>query len=326
MRRNSMVGMDSCHIPVLLDETVEALALHQGDWVIDATVGHGGHAEKIVRTIGERGRLLAIDCDLSNLEKAQKRLSHYKKQIVYVHSQFDQLERIAHEYDFFPHAIVLDLGVSSSHLDVPERGFSFLHNGPLDMRLDSTTNQERACDIIQNTSENDLKNLFEKYGEEAHARRIAHAIIERRGRTPFMTTHALAECVEQAIPARVQALRRKKHQHPATKIFQALRIAVNDELGQLERVLPQAVSVLHTRGGRLAVISFHSLEDRMVKQFFVQQSNPCVCPPDFPVCSCHKKPTLRLVHRKPIIPTHQELINNPRSRSAKLRVADIFSV
>lgn len=326
MRRNSMVGVDSCHIPVLLNETIEALALQQGDWVIDATVGHGGHAEQIVKAIGERGRLLAIDCDSTNLEKARQRLSVWASRIIFVHSYFDELERIAQEYDFFPHAIVLDLGVSSSHLDVPERGFSFLHNGPLDMRLDATTNQERACDIIQNASEDYLKNIFEKYGEEAHARRIAHAIVQYRSRDPFKTTHALAECVEKAVPARIREMRKKKHQHPATKVFQALRIVVNDELGQLQRVLPQAVRVLQKHGGRLAVVSFHSLEDRIVKQFFVQQNNPCVCPPDFPVCTCVQKPTLEIIHKKPVIPTHKECITNPRSRSAKLRAAYIYPV
>jgi len=321
-----MGGVDACHTSVLLNETVEALSLEQGLRVIDATVGHGGHAEKIMENIGHEGRLLAIDCDFSNLEKARQRLSHYKKQIIFVHSHFDQLERIAHEHDFFPHAIVLDLGVSSSHFDDPARGFSFLHNGPLDMRLDPTTQQERACDIIQNASENHLKNIFEKYGEEAHARRIAHALVKQRIKTPIMTTQLFAECVEYALPVRDRALRRKKHQHPATKVFQALRIAVNDELGQLERVLPQAVRVLQKHGGRLAVISFHSLEDRMVKQFCVQQSNPCVCPPDFPVCSCNKTPTLAIVNRKPIIPTQKEIAHNVRSRSAKLRIARIFSL
>lgn len=315
-------GMDKYHTPVLVDEVVNGLELSKNSNVIDATVGHGGHAEKILQKIAPHGKLLAIDKDKENLSIARKRLKADADNILFVHSSFDQLSHIVEEYAFAPHALVLDLGVSSLHLDDADRGFSFLRDGPLDMRLDPTTQQERAQDIISTSSEEDLATLFKKYGEEQFARSIARTIVQEREGKTLSSTQQFAECVARGIPARVRAMRIKKHQNPATKVFQALRIAVNDELGQLERVLPLALEVLKPQAGKLAVISFHSLEDRMVKTFFRNKAADCECPPDFPVCSCSKNPELRIITKKPIIPSENECSQNPRARSAKLRIAE----
>ena len=323
---DNLDDMDTFHTPVLVDEIVDGLLLTKNANTIDATLGHGGHTEKILQESAPHGKVLAIDKDSGNIAIARKRVHAYADRIIFVHSSFDQLSHIVKEHTFAPDALVLDLGVSSLHLDDADRGFSFLHNGPLDMRLDPTTQQERAQDIISTSSEEGLATLFKKYGEEQFARSIARTIVKEREGKTLSTTHQLSECIARGIPPRVRAMRIKKHQNPATKVFQALRIAVNDELGQLERVLPQAVDVLKPLGGRLAVISFHSLEDRMVKNFFRDSANDCECPPDFPVCACSKNPELRILTKKPITPSENESKQNPRARSAKLRIAEAISL
>lgn len=302
------------HLPVLLDEVLAALKPHSGGRYIDGTVGAGGHAEALLDASTPDGRLLGLDADPTALALARQRLAKYGERVHLLHANFDQVERLAQAHNFAPvQGIVLDLGVSSMQLDQAGRGFSFLADGPLDMRLDPTRGQT-AADLVNNLPESDLADLIYRYGEERLSRRLARAIVKAR---PLATTGQLAEVISKAAGGR-----RGQKIHPATRTFQALRIAVNDELGALERVLPQAVKLL-APAGRLAVISFHSLEDRLVKTFFRQEATDCLCPPGQPVCTCKHKATLHIITKKPITASQAELARNPKARSAKLRVAEL---
>ncbi|MBN1309795.1 MAG: 16S rRNA (cytosine(1402)-N(4))-methyltransferase RsmH [Anaerolineae bacterium] len=300
------------HIPVLLTAVVDGLAVRPGALCIDGTLGAGGHAEALLDASAPDGRLLGFDRDEAALSIAQARLARFGDRCQTIHASYARMGTLAPPLGCAAvDAILLDLGLSSMQLDDPGRGFAFRAAGPLDMRF-NTADGETAADLVNTLPEAALADLIYRYGEERHSRRIARAVVSKR---PIATTQALAEVVAGALPGG-----RREKIHPATRTFQALRIAVNNELGELESALPQAVDLLKP-GGRLAVISFHSLEDRIVKQFMKREATDCLCPPELIVCQCGHKATLRLVTRKPIEATEEEVAANPRSRSAKLRIA-----
>jgi 16S rRNA (cytosine1402-N4)-methyltransferase len=302
------------HVPVLADEVQELLAVKPGETVIDATFGAGGHAALLAGSLKGRGKLIAIDRDPGVRPYFDRFAKRAGVQSRFLRGDFavvlEQLAQNGVEAD----AILLDLGVSSMQIDRPERGFSYNADAPLDMRMDPSADVS-AAGIVNEADERDLATIFKRYGEERYARQIAKAIVRRRKEQPFERTGDLVETIKAAIPAPA----RFGDGHPAKRVFQALRIAVNDELGSLETALPAAFSMLRP-GGRLAVISFHSLEDRLVKRFMRDLERGCECPPDFPVCVCGKEPQLRSISRKAIRPSVRERAANPRSSSARLRV------
>jgi 16S rRNA (cytosine1402-N4)-methyltransferase len=300
------------HIPALLEEAVRALAVQPGGRYIDCTLGGGGHAAAILERSSAGGQLLGIDADPEAIKVASERLQGYGDSVLLINENFANLQAICLRYDFQPvHGILFDLGLSSLQLGEHSRGFSFQEDGPLDMRL-SPDQQVTAADIINQSSEVELADIIWGHGEESYSRQIARRIVKER---PIETTLKLARTVEQAIGGRKGKL------HPATKTFQALRIVVNHELDNLESALRQAVSLLGF-GGRLVVISYHSLEDRIVKRFMRQESQDCICPVGIPTCVCGHSASLRLVSRKATTPSAQEVKLNPRSRSARLRAAE----
>jgi 16S rRNA (cytosine1402-N4)-methyltransferase len=310
------------HIPVLLDEVLNGLQVRPGGAYIDGTVGAGGHSAAIIEKTGDGGRLLGLDVDPVALGIASEPLrAHIEAgQVRLAQSNFERLDEVAQTEGFGQvDGVLLDLGVSSMQLDTAERGFSFRADGPLDMRLDPRTSTT-AANLVNTLPEEELANLIYKYGEETASRRIARRIAEARDREPITTTAQLENIVYGALGGRV-AGRTRNPIHPATKTFQALRIAVNRELEVLEQGLKAAVRVLKP-GGRLAVISFHSLEDRIVKLFMRQEQKGCICPPEYPVCMCGRKPTLKVINSKPIEAGQEEARRNPRSRSARLRLAE----
>lgn len=304
------------HIPVLFAEVLAALAPRPGGVYLDGTLGGGGHAAGVLAAAQPGGTLIGIDADPAALAAAREHLvadGIPPASFILHHGRFGDMQSIAHSYGIREvDGILLDLGVSSYQLDTPARGFSFTADGPLDMRLDPTGGPS-AADLVNDLAEETLADLIYRYGEERLSRRVARQIVERRAKQPFTTTVDLATVVARAVG-------RGKHEriHPATRTFQALRIAVNAELDQLERALPQAVDLLRG-GGRLAVISFHSLEDRIVKRFMQARARGCVCPPDLPQCVCGHEPEAVLVLAKSQAPRKDELERNPRSHSARLR-------
>ncbi|MFS8582139.1 MAG: 16S rRNA (cytosine(1402)-N(4))-methyltransferase RsmH [Limnochordales bacterium] len=305
------------HVPVMLHEVLRLLDPQPGQIFVDGTVGGGGHALRIARAVTPGGRLIAIDRDASALERAKSTLSDFRDAVTFVHDDFRHLRRILADLGVSGvHGVLLDLGVSSFQLDEPRRGFTYRFDAPLDMRMD-TRSRVTAADLVNSLSFDELTRIFREYGEERWARRIAREIVRRREREPFITTGQLVEAVKDAIPAPA----RRRGPHPAKRTFQALRIAVNDELAAVREGLEAAIDAL-LPGGRVAVISFHSLEDRIVKQTFARLSQGCQCPPDVPVCRCGKKPLLRILTRKAVVPGAAELEKNPRARSARLRVAE----
>lgn len=277
---------------------------------MDATVGGGGHARGLLESSSPDGRLLGVDADPMAISLARHSLAKYGERAILVNGNFADLKEIAARHGFCPvDGILMDLGLSSSQLEQAERGFSFQLEGPLDMRFNPKRGRT-AADLVNTLPEDQLADILRRYGEEPRARRIARAIVAHR---PICTTTELAEIVQRAVA-------RRRRIHPATRAFLGLRIAVNQELEALTRVLPQAVELL-APGGRLAVISFHSLEDRIVKNFFRDQARGCICPPDLPVCVCHHQPVLEVLTKKPLRPSEAEVRRNPRSRSARLRLA-----
>ncbi len=304
------------HQPVLLKEVITALRPYSGGVYIDGTVGAGGHAAAILQASTPLGQLFGFDQDQKALQIAAHHLAEFETRVHLHYSNFDQLCRVAQLQQIPPaDGILLDLGVSSMQFDQSERGFSFQRDGPLDMRMDPTTGQP-AADLVNHLPETELANLIYAYGEERRSRRIARAIVRAR---PVWRTGQLATIVAGASgPGRSKI-------HPATRTFQALRIAVNDELGVLERVLPQTIQLLKP-GGRLAVISFHSLEDRIVKNYFRQEARDCICLPEQPFCTCKHKASLHIITKKPLVPSTEEINENPRARSAKLRVVESIGV
>lgn len=302
---------DAVHIPVLLQATLSFLQVRPGGTYIDATVGGGGHAEAVLSACAPDGRLLGLDLDPNALAVAGQRLAPFGERATLRRGSFAQLAALA--ADFAPaDGILFDLGLSSLQLADPSRGFSFSHPGPLDMRFDPDAGGPTAADLVNGLSVEELTQILYRYGEERQAKRIAEAIAAAR---PLETTEQLAEVVAAAVG------RRRGRIHPATRTFQALRIAVNDELSVLQVALPQAVDLLKP-GGRLVVISFHSLEDRIVKRFLRQESKDCICPPEVPVCICEHRARLRVLTRKPLRPGPEEVARNPRARSARLRAAE----
>ena len=304
------------HVTVLLREAVDALQPRPGGIYIDGTFGGGGHSSLLLEAVGGEATLFAIDADPAAIDRARMlAASPLGRGVIPVHANFRDLGLIARERGIAQvDGILLDLGLSSFQLDEAERGFAFRFEGPLDMRFDPTQGQS-AADLVNTLEAEDLARIFWRYGEESRSRQIARAIVDRRATAPITTTTDLAALVEKAVGGR-----RGKAIHPATKTFQALRIAVNEELSALETVLESAIDLLRP-GGRIAVIAFHSLEDRIVKQTFALESQSCICPPDQPVCTCDHRARLRRIG-KPVKPADSEIATNPRSRSAIMRVAE----
>ena len=304
------------HRPVLLDECIEGLNIRPDGIYLDGTLGRAGHSREIAKRLTS-GRLICVDRDDAALAAAQERLAPWMDKVTLVHSNFDRVDEILDELGI-PGAdgMLFDLGVSSPQLDDGARGFSYMADAPLDMRMDREEGFT-ASDVVNTWSQEELRRILFQYGEERYAPQIAAAIVRRREDKPIETTLELVDVIKSAMPARAL----KEKQHPAKRSFQAIRIAVNDELGSVERMMERAVPRLN-KGGRLAVITFHSLEDRIVKTGLAGFAKGCTCPPDFPVCVCGKTPDVKLVNKKPILPSQQELEENPRSRSAKLRVAE----
>ena len=308
--------MEYTHKPVLLDECIEMLNIRPGGVYVDGTLGRAGHSREIVRRL-TGGRLICIDQDTAAIRAAEERLAPWRDRVTLVHGNFSDLADILRDAGVSGvDGALFDLGVSSPQLDDASRGFSYMQDAPLDMRMDNTA-ALTAREVVNTWSQEELRRILYEYGEERYAPAVAKAIIRARETGPVETTLELAEIVRGAMPP--AALREK--QHPAKRTFQAVRIAVNGELDALPPMLEAAVDSLNP-GGRLAVITFHSLEDRIVKQTLREQARGCTCPREFPVCVCGKKPKIRLVTRKPIVPGAAELSENPRARSAKLRAAE----
>jgi 16S rRNA (cytosine1402-N4)-methyltransferase len=301
----------SSHTPVMISEVLQAMAVQPGGRYIDCTIGGAGHSVAILEHSYPGGQILGIDADPDALETARKRLEKFKDSVLLVNDNFANLQSICIKYDFFPvHGILFDLGLSSLQLDSTDRGFSFQHDAPLDMRF-NPEQKITAADIVNDTPEPKLAGIIRNYGEESFSNRIAQQIVRER---PIDSTLQLARLIERAIGRRGKI-------HPATKTFQALRIAVNHELEHLEASLRQTIELLGHEG-RLVVISYHSLEDRIVKQFMQKEARGCICPPGTPVCICGHTPRLRLINKKVITPSEAEITLNPRSRSSRLRTAE----
>jgi 16S rRNA (cytosine1402-N4)-methyltransferase len=300
------------HKPVLLNKTVEALQAQPGKRYVDCTLGSGGHALAILEKILPDGQLLGIDSDPEAINMVKTRLADYVSSTIIINDNFANLETICRENNFLPvHGILFDLGLSSTQLEISERGFSFQHDGPLDMRF-SPKQELTAADIVNNLTEDKLSQIIKNYGEERYSKRIARYIIKSR---PIISTLQLASTIEKATGSHHGRI------HPATRTFMALRIVVNHELENLAAALKQSINCLDHQG-RLVVISYHSLEDRIVKQFMLRESKGCICPPGTPICQCGHIPSLKIVSKKPITPSLTEIKLNFRSRSAKLRVAE----
>jgi 16S rRNA (cytosine1402-N4)-methyltransferase len=303
------------HVPVLAGEVRELLAVQPGETVVDATFGAGGHARLLAEDLHGRGKLVAVDRDPTVKPFFDRFKAMSGVDARFLRGDFaivlGQLAANGVQAD----VVLLDLGVSSMQIDRPERGFSYATDAPLDMRMD-TSAELTARDVVNTWDERELQRIFRRYGEERYAPAIARAIVRRRAQTPFARTGELVDTIRAAIPTPA----RFGEGHPAKRVFQALRIAVNDELASLEAALPAALTMLRP-GGRLAVISFHSLEDRVVKRFLQERAKGCTCPPDFPVCVCGKEPELRVLTRKAVRPSPRELDHNPRAASARLRAA-----
>ena len=307
--------MEFTHKPVLLAECIEALHIRPEGIYVDGTLGRAGHSREIAQRL-TTGRLVCIDRDQSAIDAAQERLAPWMDRVTLVHSNFDRVSEILAELDIpGVDGMLFDLGVSSPQLDDASRGFSYMHDAPLDMRMDATA-PLTAYDVVNTWSYEELRRILFEYGEERYAPAIAKRIVQARETAPVQTTLELAELIRSAMPA--AALREK--QHPAKRSFQAIRIAVNDELGAVSRMMRASIDHLNP-GGRLAVITFHSLEDRIVKNAMLDAAKGCTCPPSFPVCVCGRTPKIQVLTKKPIIATTEEVRENPRARSAKLRVA-----
>ena len=308
--------MEYTHKPVLLRECLEGLNIRSEGTYVDGTLGRAGHSREIARRL-TAGRLICMDRDQAALDAAPGRLEGHMDKVTLIHGNFGDIASLLEGVGVSAvDGMLFDLGVSSPQLDDGSRGFSYLQDAPLDMRMDQSASLT-ACDVVNGWPQEELRRILWQYGEERYAGLIAAAIIRERDKAPIRTTGQLAEVIRQAMPAKA----RREKQHPAKRSFQAIRIAVNDELGEVERMLDSALDLLNP-GGRIVVISFHSLEDRLVKTAFAQWAKGCTCPPDFPVCVCGKTPKAKLIGKRPIVAGPEELEENPRARSAKLRVAE----
>lgn len=305
------------HITVLKEEAVTGLHIRPDGIYVDCTLGGAGHSASIASQLGAGGRLIAIDQDETALANAREKLAEYGDRVTLVKSNFRHVKQVIEELGLpGVDGVLFDLGVSSPQLDVGERGFSYNEDAALDMRMDLQA-PLTAHEIVNEWDEAEIAKLIWEYGEEKFSRKIARKIIQEREKAPIETTGQLVEIIKEAIPAPA----RRTGPHPAKRTFQAIRIAVNDELAAFEEAIADAIAVLNP-GGRVSVITFHSLEDRICKQVFQKFAQGCICPPDFPQCGCGRTPVIKLITRKPIVPSEQELEMNPRSRSAKLRVAE----
>ena len=312
-----MSSINFSHTSVLLFECIEALNIRDGYTYIDCTAGGGGHSLEIAKRMGKNSRLICFDRDKNAIAAASERLKDFKDQVTFINDNFSSIGKVIKELGIDNLGGVLaDLGCSSHQFDTPIRGFSYMHDAPLDMRMDLDAPLS-AYEVVNEYSEQRLKKIIFDYGEEKFAPRIASAICKHRELSPIKTTHELTDIIKGAIPAAA----RVDGPHPAKRTFQAIRIEVNSELDAIEPLITDAVSAL-VPGGRIAIISFHSLEDRIVKQTYKALSTGCTCPKDFPICICGNKPKIKDVSKKPILPSKEELENNPRSRSAKLRVSE----
>lgn len=308
--------MEFKHVSVLLNECLEALDIKEDGIYVDCTLGGAGHSSEILKRLNDEGTLVGIDQDTDALKAAKDRLKDYNN-VRYVHNNFYNIASILEELDIPKvDGILMDLGVSSYQLDEAERGFSYMKDAPLDMRMNKD-NDFSAYDVVNGYSEEELHRIIKDYGEERFAKKIANFIVSRRQQKPIETTLELVDIIKAAIPAKA----RRDGPHPAKRTFQAIRIEVNSELTILNKAIEDGVSKLNI-GGRMAIITFHSLEDRIVKLKFRELADPCTCPKEFPICVCGKKPLVKLVSRKAIEPSKEEIDNNPRSRSAKLRVIE----
>jgi len=309
--------MEFYHEPIMLEKVINFLNPQPGGIYVDCTLGGAGHSREIVKRILPDGLLIGIDQDLDAIKASEKKLEEYKGNVKLIHDNFKNIKSIIGNLGIsLVNGVLMDLGVSSHQLDEVERGFSYNKEAPLDMRMDKTR-KVTAEDLVNNLSEDELKEIIKEYGEERWAGRIAKFIVKERERKRIKTTLELVEIIKRAIPAPA----RREGPHPAKRTFQALRIAVNNELEILESALYDAFDCL-MGGGRIVIITFHSLEDRIVKNVFRKLENPCICPPDFPICTCNQKPKLKILTKKPLIPDEEEIVRNPRARSAKLRVAE----
>ncbi|MBQ6389360.1 MAG: 16S rRNA (cytosine(1402)-N(4))-methyltransferase RsmH [Mogibacterium sp.] len=308
--------MEFQHVPVLFDEVMESLNIQPDGIYVDGTVGGGGHSSGICSRLSAKGTLIAVDRDTAALEAASARLADYECTRKFIHANYSDTEAIAEAAGSKVNGILLDLGVSSFQLDNAERGFSYMHDAPMDMRMNED-DVLTAYDVVNGYSEKELTRIIREYGEEKWATRIAQFIVNARAASPIRSTGELTEIIKAAIPAKA----RRTGPHPAKRTFQAIRIEVNDELGHLREAVEKLPDLLNS-GGRIAIITFHSLEDRIVKTEFERRLNPCTCPKEFPVCVCGKVADVRKVTRKPLIPSEEEIGNNPRARSAKLRVLE----
>lgn len=307
--------MDFLHKPVMLNECIDMLNIVPSGIYVDGTLGGAGHSLEIVKRL-DSGKLIAFDQDIEAIENAKIKLKAYEDKVILIHDNFRNIKKSLEDIDIFRiNGLLLDLGVSSYQLDSPERGFSYRYDAPLDMRMNQSS-QISAKYIVNTYSEEDLKRIIRDYGEEKWASRIAQFIVEERMKKPIDTTGELVQIIKAAIPKKA----REEEQHPAKRTFQAIRIETNHELDVIYEVLESAVELL-LPGGVISVITFHSLEDRIVKNFFRDESTGCICPPEIPVCVCNHQARLRLAHRKPLVPSEEELRENPRSRSAKVRGA-----
>lgn len=307
---------DFYHVSVLLEECIDGLNIKPDGIYVDGTLGGAGHSSQIAKRL-TTGRLIGIDRDPVALKAAGERLAPYADRVTLVHSNFCEIAQVLKDLNIEGvDGILLDLGVSSPQLDDAQRGFSYMNDAPLDMRMNGE-DALSAYEVVNGWSYEELRRILFDYGEERYAPRIADAICRRREQEPIRTTLELVDIIRSAMPA--AALREK--QHPAKRSFQAIRIAVNDELGSVEKVMRDAIPCLNP-GGRLAIITFHSLEDRIVKNGMGEAAKGCTCPPNFPVCVCGKKPKVKLISRKPIVSGDEELERNPRARSAKLRICE----
>ena len=308
--------MEFKHISVLLNEFIEGLNIKEDGIYVDGTLGGAGHSSEIIKNLCERGRLIGIDQDKDALKAAKEKLKDYNN-VTFVHSNFYNIENILHDLNIAGvDGILMDLGVSSYQLDNGERGFSYMQDAPLDMRM-NRENSLSAYEVINSYSEEDLFRIIKDYGEEKFAKRIANFIINKRKEKNIESTLELVDVIKAAIPAKA----RREGPHPAKRTFQAIRIEVNKELEIIEKTIRDGVERLNV-GGRMAIITFHSLEDRIVKTVYKNLANPCTCPSSFPVCVCNKKPIVKIITRKPIEASKEELDYNPRSRSAKLRIIE----
>ncbi|MBR6682818.1 MAG: 16S rRNA (cytosine(1402)-N(4))-methyltransferase RsmH [Firmicutes bacterium] len=309
--------MEFKHVSVLKNECIEGLQIKPSGTYVDGTFGGGGHAMEIISRLNGNGRFVGIDQDQDAVENGRAKLEPYKEKAQLVRDNFSNIISIMKDLHIVSiDGILLDIGVSSYQLDTGERGFSYMHDAELDMRMDQR-NPMTAKRMIAEYSEKELADIIKDYGEERWATRIAQFIVAERKIKPIETTGELVEVIKKAVPKGA----RKDGPHPAKRTFQALRIAVNNELGILEQAIEDMAGLL-APGGRLCIITFHSLEDRIVKQTFHRLEHPCTCPPEFPVCVCGKKPSIRVITRKPILPSEEELEFNPRARSAKLRILE----